>query len=46
MGGNVANQYAGVRPERVKRLINLEGFGLQPTSPIKRRAGSLSGSAK
>ena len=33
MGGNVANQYAGVRPERVKKLVNLEGFGLQPTSP-------------
>jgi pimeloyl-ACP methyl ester carboxylesterase len=33
MGGNIANQYAGVRPDRVKHLINLEGFGLQPTSP-------------
>ncbi|HTE42441.1 MAG TPA: alpha/beta hydrolase, partial [Steroidobacteraceae bacterium] len=32
MGGNIANQYAGVRPERVKRLVNLEGFGLQPTT--------------
>jgi pimeloyl-ACP methyl ester carboxylesterase len=28
MGGNVAMLYAGVRPERVRRLINLEGFGL------------------
>jgi len=33
MGGNIANQYAGVRSERVKRCVNLEGFGLQPTSP-------------
>jgi pimeloyl-ACP methyl ester carboxylesterase len=33
MGGNVATHYAGVRPERVRRLINLEGFGLQNTSP-------------
>jgi pimeloyl-ACP methyl ester carboxylesterase len=33
MGGNIANQYSGVRPERVKRLVNLEGFGLQPTTP-------------
>lgn len=33
MGGNIANQYAGVRPERIKGLINLEGFGLQPMSP-------------
>jgi len=28
MGGNVAGIYAGVRPERIARLINLEGFGL------------------
>jgi len=31
MGGNVTMMYAGVRPERVRRLINLEGFGLQPS---------------
>jgi pimeloyl-ACP methyl ester carboxylesterase len=28
MGGNVAMLYAGVRPERVRRLVNLEGMGL------------------
>jgi len=28
MGGNVVGLYAGVRPERVRRLVNLEGFGL------------------
>ncbi|HWP18008.1 MAG TPA: alpha/beta hydrolase [Burkholderiaceae bacterium] len=28
MGGNVAMIYAGVRPERIRRLVNLEGFGL------------------
>jgi pimeloyl-ACP methyl ester carboxylesterase len=33
MGGNVAMLYAGVRPERVRRLVNLEGFGLPPTQP-------------
>lgn len=27
MGGNVAMVYAGVRPARVRRLVNLEGFG-------------------
>ncbi|UUX94067.1 alpha/beta fold hydrolase [Aquabacterium sp. J223] len=27
MGGNVAMLYAGVRPQRVRRLVNLEGFG-------------------
>jgi pimeloyl-ACP methyl ester carboxylesterase len=33
MGGNVAGLYAGVRPERVARLVNLEGFGLPATDP-------------
>jgi pimeloyl-ACP methyl ester carboxylesterase len=33
MGGNVASLYAGVRPERVRCVINLEGFGLARTSP-------------
>ncbi len=33
MGGNVVMLYAGVRPERVKKLINLEGFGMQATQP-------------
>lgn len=28
MGGNVVCLYAGVRPQRVAKLINLEGFGL------------------
>ncbi len=28
MGGNVVMTYAGSRPERIRRLINLEGFGL------------------
>lgn len=31
MGGNVAMMYAGVRPERIHRLINLEGFGMPQT---------------
>ena len=33
MGGNVVMSYAGVRPERVRRLINLEGFGLPDSQP-------------
>ncbi len=33
LGGNVASLYAGVRPERVAKLVNLEGFGLPPTRP-------------
>jgi len=28
MGGNLAMMYAGVRPERVQRLVNIEGVGL------------------
>ncbi len=32
MGGNVAMLYAGIRPARVRRLVNLEGFGM-PDSP-------------
>ena len=28
MGGNVVMAYAGARPQRIRRLINLEGFGL------------------
>jgi pimeloyl-ACP methyl ester carboxylesterase len=31
MGGNVACIYAGVRPERIIKLINLEGFGMPVT---------------
>jgi pimeloyl-ACP methyl ester carboxylesterase len=33
MGGNVAMLYAGIRPERVRRLVNLEGFGGPETTP-------------
>lgn len=33
MGGNIAGIYAGVRPHRVAKLINLEGFGMPPTTP-------------
>ncbi|NMM06369.1 alpha/beta hydrolase [Polaromonas sp.] len=33
MGGNVAMLYAGVRPERVRKLVNLEGFGLPVSKP-------------
>jgi len=35
MGGNVAMLYAGVRPARVRRLINLEGFGQPESSPAQ-----------
>jgi len=33
MGGNIAMTYAGIRPARVRKLVNLEGFGLPRTDP-------------
>lgn len=33
MGGNVAMLYSGIRPQRVRRLVTLEGFGLATTTP-------------
>ena len=33
MGGNVACTYAGVRPERVRCVVTLEGFGMAATQP-------------
>ncbi|MCX7139375.1 MAG: alpha/beta hydrolase [Proteobacteria bacterium] len=33
MGGNVACTYAGIRPQRVARLVSLEGFGMGRTAP-------------
>jgi pimeloyl-ACP methyl ester carboxylesterase len=35
MGGNVAMLYAGIRPERVAGMVNLEGFGLPGSDPAK-----------
>jgi len=31
LGGNVVGLYAGIRPERVARFVNLEGFGMPAT---------------
>jgi pimeloyl-ACP methyl ester carboxylesterase len=33
MGGNVATMYAGIRPERIAWIVNLEGIGLARNSP-------------
>lgn len=33
MGGHIATMYAGVRPERIAKLVNLEGFGMAATRP-------------
>ena len=33
MGGNVAMLYAGIRPQRIRKLVNLEGFGMPASKP-------------
>jgi pimeloyl-ACP methyl ester carboxylesterase len=33
MGGNIAMLYTGSRPERIRRLVNLEGFGMPASRP-------------
>ena len=35
MGGHIATLYAGIRPERIHKLINLEGFGMPATRPAQ-----------
>ncbi len=35
MGGNVVMLYAGLRPARIRRLVNLEGFGMPQTKPAQ-----------
>jgi pimeloyl-ACP methyl ester carboxylesterase len=35
MGGHVVMMYAGVRPGRIRRLINMEGFGMPCTDPAQ-----------
>ncbi len=35
MGGNVVMMYAGCRPARVRRLVNLEGFGMPENRPAQ-----------
>jgi pimeloyl-ACP methyl ester carboxylesterase len=35
MGGNVAALYAGIRPQRLRWLVSLEGFGLPRADPAQ-----------
>ncbi len=35
MGGTIASMYAGIRPGRVARLVNLEGFGMPELPPAQ-----------
>jgi len=44
LGGNAGTLYAGIRPERIRKLINLEGLGLrlyQPDEAAERYANWL-----
>ena len=38
MGGNIATRYAGVFPENVAKLVNIEGLGLSPAMQAERDA--------
>jgi len=40
LGGNVSNTYAGVRPERVRRLMAIDGYGLRHRS-VEEAPGQL-----
>lgn len=33
LGGNIVLHYAGIRPERIARLVSLEGFGIPAEDP-------------
>lgn len=35
LGGNMALMYAGARPDRIERLVNLEGLGMPGDDPTK-----------
>lgn len=40
LGGNIALRYAGLYPEKVTRLVAIEGIGLSPAQVAERRAVS------
>lgn len=35
LGGNVAGLYAGIRPDRVRAIVNVDGFGLWAGDPAR-----------
>lgn len=41
MGGNVVMMYGGIRPQRIRRLVNLEGFGQPASTPAQAPARLL-----
>lgn len=38
MGGNIATRYAGLFPEKVAKLVNIEGLGMSPQMQAERDA--------
>ena len=38
MGGNIATRYAGLYPENVRKMVNIEGLGLSPKMQAERDA--------
>lgn len=38
MGGNIATRYAGIYPENVRKMVNIEGLGLSPKMQAERDA--------
>ena len=38
MGGNIATRYAGLFPEKVAKLVNIEGLGISPQMQAERDA--------
>jgi pimeloyl-ACP methyl ester carboxylesterase len=43
MGGNIVMLYAGVRPGRIRRLVNLEVLACQPPGPNRHPCATPSG---
>jgi len=43
MGGNIATRYAGIFPENVRKLVNIEGLGLSPKMQAERDANAVIG---
>ncbi len=40
LGGNVATRFTGLYPDKVRKLVNIEGLGLSPQLTAKREAQS------
>src|SRR5262245_11726547 len=41
LGGNIATRYAGIYPDKVRRLVSIEGLGLSPKVMAERLAKPL-----